>query len=99
MPEPKHIHTYERSRANPKVYRCIDPDCTHYHSAEFLVGKRALCNKCQEAFVLERAQLVGKNSVKRPLCLNCSNSARAKAHREMLGVAEALLAEINKETL
>lgn len=99
MAETKHIHTYERSKTNAKIYRCIDPDCSHYHNVEFLVGKRALCNKCKEAFVLDRAQLIGKASVKHPLCLNCSNSAKAKAHREMLTVAEDLLAEVLKETL
>jgi len=74
-----HIHTYERSLSNKEVYRCISKNCTHYQRREFLRDKEALCNNCREPFILTWEQL--KN--KRPVCLKCSKSNKAKQVRSV----------------
>ena len=93
---PNHIHTYERSIRNRSIYRCTDPECTLYHQAEYLIGKVALCNKCRAEFKLERAQLIGKNSVKSPVCLNCSKSKKAQEHRKVTDLLKEILEETEK---
>lgn len=102
-----HVHVYERSEnINPnwikQVYRCIDPDCSHYTQAQFIIGKRALCAVCKEPMVIEKAQLRNKKVV--GLC--CSKSKRAKAFQTAAKVTEELeifqnfkLEEINEPDL
>jgi formylmethanofuran dehydrogenase subunit E len=65
----KHYHTYERSRSNLEVYRCLDPECTHFNRKEFLEGKKARC-KCGDLFILSYEQLKNKT----PVCSNCSKA-------------------------
>lgn len=94
-----HIHTYERSIRSKNTYRCIDPECSHFHTAEFLIGKKALCAKCHQPFLLERWMLIGKMSVKTPLCLSCGNSKKARMHQKLAGTVEDLLAKMNLEEI
>lgn len=94
-----HIHTYERSISNKSVYRCIDPDCMHYHTAEFLIGKKSICNKCKRPFLLERWMLIGKMAVRSPMCLDCGNSKKARAHKNLKNFVEKFFLEIDKEEL
>jgi formylmethanofuran dehydrogenase subunit E len=84
--KPKHLHEYMRSIANKNIYRCVDPDCTHYQSREFLEGKRARCYKCKREMLLTKNQL--KNRV--PVCTECTKS---KAGKRIRGVKD-LLTEI-----
>lgn len=98
MPLPNdHLHTYERSARSKRIYRCIHPECTHYHDIEFIVGKKSLCNKCGEPFILERHQLYGKTAVKNPTCLNCANSKKAQAHRKLRDLVAETLVELGEE--
>jgi hypothetical protein len=86
----KHIHEYERSKANKDIYRCIHPRCTHYHNREFLVGKEALCPMCHNAFILDWKQL--KN--KRPRCEFCRTSTKSQNLRNARKAAIAVLNEL-----
>lgn len=67
----KHLHLYERSKTNRNVYRCVDPDCTHYHQRAYLIGKRALCY-CGSPFILTAMQL--RNA--RPVCPKCARNRK-----------------------
>ena len=88
-PKPKHIHEYQRSRSNKLIYRCVHPDCTHYTQKEFLEGKRALCRKCKDPFILTADQLKNLN----PVCLNCSKSKKAERVQDMAEVLSGLFME------
>src|SRR6187399_203489 len=77
--KPKHLHEYMRSVVNKNIYRCVDPDCTHYQSREFLEGKRARCYKCKREMLLSKGQL--KNRV--PVCTECSKSKAAKRVKDV----------------
>ncbi len=79
----RHIHIYERSHSKHKdwrcqVYRCIDPDCSHYIKAELIIGKRARCHECKQVMIIEKSQV--KNFAIVGLC--CSKSKKAKSLRE-----------------
>lgn len=90
----KHLHTYRRSKTNSDIYRCLDPDCTHYTHREFIEGKRALCGKCRSEFIVSKEQL--KNAL--PVCINCSHSNAAKAHRGVKTELEKILSAIGMPT-
>jgi len=77
--KPKHLHEYMRSSGSKNIYRCMDPDCTHYQQKEFLVGKRAICHKCKNDMILTKDQL--KNRI--PSCMNCSKSRAAKRVKDV----------------
>ena len=86
-PEEKHIHEYERSKTNKNVYRCVAPDCSHYHSREYLLGKRARCGKCKEPFLLDRFQLINKI----PVCSRCTRSKKGKKIQRIKNILEGIL--------
>jgi hypothetical protein len=54
----KHVHRYQRrniAKSQGKtylVYYCSLPDCNHYLVPELVVGKKSICWKCGEAFIL-----------------------------------------------
>ena len=85
--KPKHLHEYMRSSGSKNIYRCVDPDCTHYQSKEFLIGKRARCYKCKNEMLLNKSQL----SNKVPVCLECSKSKSAKRVKDVRGFLEGIL--------
>ena len=53
----RHLHTYERINGSKNRFRCIDPDCTHTSTKELLLGKRAMCVKCQQDCILTKEAL------------------------------------------
>lgn len=58
------VHIYERSPTNRKIFRCVAPNCSHYWTVEFIVGKYARCFYCFQPFVLSKEMLKRK----RPHC-------------------------------
>lgn len=74
MPTKNHLHILERigSRKQPNArFRCIDPDCFFYLTADMLRGKRAAC-ECGTPYILTSALL----RYKRPKCAKCSTGKR-----------------------
>lgn len=86
-----HLHTYERSSMNRKVFRCISPDCTHFTRREHLLGKYALCFKCRQQFTLDKKQLDNKH----PVCIMCSKSPKKIIASAAKDVMLDLLNELN----
>ena len=71
MPSLKHIHKYQRKKLarNYKVYACALPDCSHYISADLIVGKKTIC------WVCGRVTIIYKDSngvLARPHCKTCT---------------------------
>lgn len=80
-PNTKHIHTYIKSRtknANWKnqIYKCADPNCSHYQQAEFIIGKTVLC-ECGETTIASYEQIRHRN--RKLTCLMCSKSPKKEA--------------------
>lgn len=67
MPAMKHLHTYQRLRNKPNIYRCVHPDCSHTSRKELMLGKRAMCF-CGNEYFLNSNILKLKN----PHCPNCT---------------------------
>jgi hypothetical protein len=89
----KHIHQLKRVKGAKNLYNCADPHCTYREEKLLLVGKASLCNGCRAEFILTYEDL--KRS--KPLCLNCSNTKEAIAHRRMQEAIKTLIPEEKKE--
>jgi hypothetical protein len=80
-------HELERSRANKNYYRCMHPECSYYQNRTRLEGKRALCHKCKEPFILSWQQLRNKY----PVCDFCTKSPKAEQLRKLREVTEGIV--------
>lgn len=52
------------------LYACVLPDCTHttpVDSARLLIGKIALCSKCNTPFVMTKESIL----LAKPHCVDC----------------------------
>lgn len=66
----KHLHKYERVILGSKgyvVFRCVEPDCSHYIAKDFAKGKMCACNRCDGPMILDTRAM----SLVRPHCENC----------------------------
>lgn len=76
----KHIHTYVQFKARKGYFRCAATDCpkdNHHLEREAVIGKRSRCPDCGTVFVLDNQDVKRV----RPLCLNCSDTKKARAYR------------------
>lgn len=75
----KHVHKFKKVKLGRGkdyvVYACTLPDCTTYYPSELIVGKRSICWRCGEPFIIT-ANL--KNLTK----LHCRNCTSEKGGRE-----------------
>jgi len=74
-----HLHTYERTKSNREIYRCLDPHCTHFTLRERLVGKAVICAKCGQPTLAAQWQLKSghaRNGTKQLTCPACSKRAK-----------------------
>lgn len=91
MPALKHLHTYQKvynykeKRFSKTRMRCLDPDCSHTHSREFLVGKRARCPTCLEPFILDSQIL----RIRTPHCEDCTR----KYKKSKRAIVDAVIGE------
>jgi RNase P subunit RPR2 len=93
MASMKHLHSYERSKNNMEIYRCIHPQCTHFTRRELIVGKEVTCTKCHEPMIAKNEQLhAGHNQigVKKLTCLMCGNSPK----RHQIQAIEDVLSDV-----
>lgn len=78
---PKHTHRYERVDIGVSkeyfVYRCTLPDCSHYLSESLVIGRKAICWRCGEEFVLTKNLLF-----KKPHCEDCIERKTDDATKE-----------------
>lgn len=93
-----HLHRYERHKTRKDIYKCVHPECTHYNSADMIVGKKAECSKCGNPMIIDKIQALRYKN-KHLTCLDCSNSKQAKKHRAAKDVIAKILAGIKKEDI
>lgn len=72
----KHLHTYKRVTGKKHLFRCNDPDCTHFVDKRFLDGKRARCPFCGIDYILTWREL----QLAVPHCPNCLKGKERKKH-------------------
>ena len=72
---PKHIHKYVRKKFGSKgfiIYRCILPGCTHFISADLIIGRESICNKCDKPFIITI-----NLALARPHCIDCTKGRKS----------------------
>jgi formylmethanofuran dehydrogenase subunit E len=71
---PDHLHKYKRIKLGNgyKVYKCINPGCSHYVSVKLVEGQICQCNRCGQPMVMDRAAM----QLARPHCYSCTKSRR-----------------------
>jgi hypothetical protein len=70
---PRRAHKYLRIRSGPRAanefkFRCVLPDCHHYVTEEFIVGKMSECWRCSEEFLIDQKAAM----LKKPHCSKCT---------------------------
>lgn len=77
--EPRHIHMLQRfKRGKQRGYRCVHPDCAYFTDRVLLLGKRSLCNRCGQEFILDQFAL----ELAKPCCAACSKNKKRQPTRE-----------------
>ena len=93
LPKLVHIHELERSKSNKTIYRCTHPRCSYYQKREYLEGKECICFKCKQVFILTWVQLRNK----KPVCIYCSKSPKAKELKELRELSTKALSELGQD--
>lgn len=76
-----HVHMYVRAgQKRESKFMCAHPDCTHREERKYLKGKRSLCNKCGEEFLLDSYAL----GTSKPKCIKCRNVKKDKKEKKLL---------------
>jgi len=83
----RHLHIYQRSAKNKDIYKCIDPDCTHYTQKEMIEGKRVRCGKCKEQMIVPKDQLRNKLVV----CVMCTKSRKGEKRKKVMNILDKIL--------
>lgn len=74
------------------VYKCVNPGCSHYISSELVVGKIAVCFRCDNKFVVTQDQVrKGKEMLK----LHCKPCTKSKKKKNVEIKAEDILSHFN----
>jgi hypothetical protein len=99
----QHVHKYRRTNIGRDkeywVMRCTLPGCTSYTpmrskwSCPMLEGKLALCNTCNEGFILDRRALL----LAKPICDDCVDSPKAKRARKAMKFLNDVLDDKEQE--
>lgn len=88
MAKKHHTHKYHiinlGKKGNPrKVYACARPDCTHFMPEKrMVVGKKSICWKCLEEFVLD-VEVIIKHPRAKPTCFNCRTGIKIKPEEKV----------------
>jgi hypothetical protein len=86
----KHVHEYERSKTNQRIYRCIHPECTHFIKRDLLIGKNVVCSKCKEIFPARQNQLRAGQKVAGTKTLTCLACCKSPGSKNIIAAKEFL---------
>src|SRR5882762_4608159 len=72
----KHIHKLKRHthKSGTSVYFCTLPDCSYKVNPALALGKRSICWRCGESFILAEYSL----RLAKPHCENCHKPKKEK---------------------
>lgn len=69
----KHLHIYRRVKVGKNdhtVYRCMEPNCSHFQQPELMEGKFAKCPRCGNPYVITERMI--KDKVVNLHCDDCT---------------------------
>jgi hypothetical protein len=90
-----HVHKLKRHtyKTGAKTYFCVLPDCSYKTSVEFSLGKRTLCWRCGEEFIINEYTM----RLAKPHCNKCHK--RKDSHDAIIvETSESLRARLTQET-
>lgn len=69
MAKEKHAHKFHRHKYSTSriIFFCVLPDCSFKSNPALLLGKRSICNICEEEFILTEYSL----RLAKPHCEKC----------------------------
>lgn len=72
----KHVHKLRRHvfKSGNKIFFCTLPDCNYKIAISLALGKRTLCNRCGEPFILNDYSI----RLAKPHCDNCHKPKETK---------------------
>jgi hypothetical protein len=78
MTKEKHIHKLRRYKfkSGNVIYHCTLPDCSYKSAPALAIGKRSICNRCGEQFILTDYSV----RLAKPHCENCHKSKNNNSH-------------------
>lgn len=87
----KHTHQYIRKREKEKedVFRCAHASCNHYLRKGYVEGKKSICNRCGNEFILTKKEL----KMAKPHCMACGRGKEGTK----IKVTEQFVEELMKE--
>ena len=90
MPSIKHVHKYFKRKMGKDyvVYACALPDCSHYISADLIVGKKTICWVCGRVTIVYRDS---NGVLARPHCKGCT---KRKTENEPIDLPPLMIPEI-----
>lgn len=97
MPE-KHTHKFRRHtyETGGVIYFCVMPDCSVKIKPPLTLGKRSLCWRCGETFIMSEYSI----KLAKPHCENChkpKDKIKDEAKIESVAIRELASAVINDE--
>ena len=80
MAKEKHIHKLKRLKykSGNTIFFCALPDCTYKTNVYLALGKRSLCWRCGEPFVMDEYNL----RLAKPHCNNCHKPKKSEDKEE-----------------
>lgn len=94
MAEPKHVHKLRRhtfKTGNP-VFFCTLPDCKYKTATALALGKRALCWRCGEPFIMNEYSV----RLAKPHCEKCHKPKTESMSMEEIKTVEKEIKEIER---
>jgi len=76
----KHIHKYLRQTLGHKgyiIYKCILPNCSHFLAEKLVLGRQAICWRCDNSFIITKFH-------KKPHCESCVKGNRKEIDNKLL---------------
>lgn len=90
---PNHLHRYKRvnltrdpEKKEYLVLKCTKPVCSHYVPLTLALGKLCECNRCGDAFVLDKVSV----QLALPHCLECTKRKKTDETENIDLVAQFL---------
>lgn len=87
-----HIHKYYKISSSPSwiIFRCVEPNCSHYINEKFIPGRQSICWKCNKPFTINPT-VNYKRLAKKPAC------CRGEKKKKLEGTEEKELDSVLKD--
>lgn len=88
----KHTHKYVRVKIGKNkriLFKCAIEGCVHTCRPELLVGRKSICNRCGDEFVITKEL----SELAKPHCFDCTKSNRVDEINKIADKLVAILGE------